>query len=90
MAFGAIGVAALYRSRRAVLWPLLAPAVVATLVSVTAYGTPRFRVIVEPSIAILAAVGIDALLRRRRGRRLTHTRVPPDPDTATESVGLSS
>ncbi len=92
MALGAVGVAALYRARRAVLWPLLAPGVVATLVSVTAYGTPRFRVIVEPSIAILAAIGIDALLRHRR--RPAHTRVPPDPDTATatatESVGLSS
>ena len=33
-------------------------------VSVFAYGTPRFRVVAEPSLAVLAALGICELLRR--------------------------
>ena len=65
VALGAYGVVALRRARTAPVWPLLAPAVIATVISVLAYGTPRFRVVAEPSIAVLAAVGIDALLRRR-------------------------
>ena len=66
VALGIYGAVVLRRARTVALWPLIAPAVVATVISVVAYGTPRFRVIVEPSIAVLAGVGIDALLRRRR------------------------
>jgi 4-amino-4-deoxy-L-arabinose transferase-like glycosyltransferase len=49
-------------------WPLLVPAVVATVVSVAAYGTPRFRVIAEPGIVVLAALGLDAGLTVWRSR----------------------
>ena len=61
---GAAGVFALRRTRTAPVWPLLAPAVVVTAVSVLAYGTPRFRVVAEPSIAVLAALGICEVWRR--------------------------
>jgi 4-amino-4-deoxy-L-arabinose transferase and related glycosyltransferases of PMT family len=91
LGFGVVGATSLYKSRSALLWPLLAPAVVATIVSVTAFGTPRFRVLVEPSIAILAAVGIDALLRfRARQHAEAAARVRPDADNALESVSPSS
>jgi 4-amino-4-deoxy-L-arabinose transferase-like glycosyltransferase len=72
------GIVALRRARTVPLWPLVAPAVVATVVSVLAYGTPRFRVVAEPSVAVFAAVGIDALLRRWRGESRT---VVTDPAT---------
>ncbi len=67
VALAVIGIVALRRARSAPVWPLLAPPAVATVISVLAYGTPRFRVIAEPSIAVLAALGIDALLRHWRG-----------------------
>ena len=34
-------------------------------VSLTAYGFTRFRVMAEPGLVVLAAVGVDAVLRRR-------------------------
>ncbi len=63
LAFAVVGAVALRRKRSLPLWPLLAPLLVATAISVIAYGTPRFRVIAEPSIAVLAAIGIDVLIR---------------------------
>ncbi len=63
-----IGAADIRRRRRQPLLPLLGPLLVVTVTSVIAYGTPRFRVIAEPSIAILAAVGAMALWDRLRAR----------------------
>jgi 4-amino-4-deoxy-L-arabinose transferase-like glycosyltransferase len=54
------------RRRHVLLLPLLGPLIVATMVSIVAYGTPRFRVIAEPSIAVMAACGVAWLLDRRR------------------------
>ncbi len=68
---GAVGAVALRRARTARVWPLLAPGVVVTVVSVFAYGTPRFRVVAEPSLAVLAALGICELLRRWHARAST-------------------
>ena len=64
LALGVVGVVALARRKTVPIWPLLAPCAIATIISVLAYGTPRFRVIAEPSIAILAAVGVTAILGR--------------------------
>ena len=57
------------RRRRAVVWPLLVPFALVTLISAFGYGTIRFRVPAEVSIVVLAAVAIDALWRRRRSRQ---------------------
>ncbi|MCM3886801.1 glycosyltransferase family 39 protein [Frankia sp. R82] len=67
---GAGGVVVLWRRRVPVL-PLLATPIVLSLASMLIYGTTRFRAAAEPSVVLLAAVGLGALLssvlaRRRR------------------------
>jgi 4-amino-4-deoxy-L-arabinose transferase-like glycosyltransferase len=65
----ACGVVVLWhRRRRAVLWVLCAPIIVVTVGADITYGQTRFRAPAEPSLAILAAVGIVALLDRIRVR----------------------
>ena len=64
VALGVGGVIALRRRRIPVL-PLLAPLVVVTITAAVFYGTVRFRSPAEVSILVLAAVALDALLRRR-------------------------
>jgi 4-amino-4-deoxy-L-arabinose transferase-like glycosyltransferase len=56
----------LLRGRRRGLWILLAPVAMVTLVGATTYGTTRFRMAAEPSIVLLAAVGLEALALRVR------------------------
>jgi Dolichyl-phosphate-mannose-protein mannosyltransferase len=63
---GAIGGYAL-RRRRSKLWILLAPIVLVTLVSVFAFGDPRFRHAADVALPLLAAIGLTRLLDRRRG-----------------------
>ena len=48
--------------RRVTLLPIIAPFVVATLTAAAFYGRPRFRIPAEVSIAILAAVALDAFV----------------------------
>jgi hypothetical protein len=45
---------------------LIVPAIVVITVAIT-YGSTRFRAVAEPSLVVLAAVAIDALVRRQRG-----------------------
>lgn len=54
------------RRRRVLVWPLVAPAVLVTVTALYAYGTTRFRVPAEVSIAVLAGVTLDALVSRLR------------------------
>ena len=68
LAFAVVGVWPGRRQHRRSVWPLLAPCVIVTIVSVFAYGTPRFRVVAEPSIAVLAALGVEVVLRRMSRR----------------------
>ena len=59
------------RRRRLTQWPLLVPAGVLTVVAALAYGLVRFRAPFEVCLVVLAAAGVDALVRaigRRRGR----------------------
>ena len=63
LAFAIGGIVGL-RRRRTRQWPLLIPAVIVTLGTVLAYGQTRFRVPAEPSLVVLAAVGIAALTTR--------------------------
>jgi 4-amino-4-deoxy-L-arabinose transferase-like glycosyltransferase len=53
------------RRRRAALWVMLTPVIVVSLTALLTYGNVRFRESAEISELVLAAVGIDALWRRR-------------------------
>lgn len=64
---GAAGALAL-RRRGEPLRALAAPLVLVTFVSAAAYGFTRFRVGAEPALVVLAAVGLAALMERRRAR----------------------
>ena len=48
------------------MWPLLVPIGVVTLAAALVLGQVRYRVPAEPSIAVLGAVGIVALVGRVR------------------------
>ena len=63
LGLGAYGVYAMHR-RRLVLYPLVVPVVVAAIGAMICFGTTRYRAAAEPSFVILAAVGIEVLLRR--------------------------
>ena len=57
------------------LWPLVSQLVIVTITAAAIYGLLRFRIAAEVSVIVLAAVGIDAALRRR-----THPApVPSEP-----------
>ena len=62
------------RRRRRRSWPLLVPALVVTIASAATYGQTRFRVPAEPTIVVLAAVAITAVVARdwpARGKQPT-------------------
>ena len=52
------------RRRRRRSWPLLVPVLVVTIASAVTYGQTRFRVPAEPTIVVLAAVAIAAVVAR--------------------------
>ena len=56
---------------------LLSPLVLVLFVSITAYGFTRFRVGAEPALIVLAAVALDALVRRWRREPATHDEPAP-------------
>ena len=45
-------------------WPLLVPALIVTIASAATYGQTRFRVPAEPTLVVLAAVAIVAVVAR--------------------------
>jgi 4-amino-4-deoxy-L-arabinose transferase-like glycosyltransferase len=51
----------LARRKRGLLWPLLIPAIAATVGVALTYGQTRFRAAAEPSIVVLAAVAVVAI-----------------------------
>jgi 4-amino-4-deoxy-L-arabinose transferase-like glycosyltransferase len=61
---GAIAGWVVMRRRRRRVWPLLVPALIVTIASAATYGQTRFRVPAEPSIVVLAAVAIAAVMAR--------------------------
>jgi hypothetical protein len=66
---GAIAGLVLWRRRDVPRFPLVAvPAIVVVTVALT-YGTNRFRASAETSLAVLAAVAVDALVQRLVDRR---------------------
>ena len=62
-----VGVVLLLR-RRARVWPLLSTAVVVVLTTALTYGQQRFRIADEPSLVVLAAVSVVAVVGHRRRR----------------------
>jgi 4-amino-4-deoxy-L-arabinose transferase-like glycosyltransferase len=56
------------RRRRVPIWAVATPLVVVTAASLLTYGSVRFRHTAELVLVVLAAVAIDALLRRRSDR----------------------
>jgi hypothetical protein len=50
------------------IWAVATPLVVVTAASLLTYGSVRFRHTAELVLVVLAAVAIDALLRRRSDR----------------------
>lgn len=72
----AIGGGVVLWRRKATLWPLLVPPVVVTLASAATYGQTRFRVPAEPSLIVLAAIALAALVAGWGERR---ARLQPAP-----------
>jgi 4-amino-4-deoxy-L-arabinose transferase-like glycosyltransferase len=62
--FAVAGLLAL-RRRREVTWILLAPFIIVAVTALTTYGNLRFREPAEVALVVLAAVGVEELLRRR-------------------------
>lgn len=56
---------ALHR-RRVSLWPLLSQLVLVTITAAAIYGIVRFRIAAEVSVVVLAAAGVDVVLRGYR------------------------
>ena len=62
--FAAWGIVAL-RRRGVGVWVLLAPALLVSVTALATYGNLRFREPVDVALVVLAAVGLDAVWRRR-------------------------
>ncbi|HUI48739.1 MAG TPA: glycosyltransferase family 39 protein [Acidimicrobiia bacterium] len=60
------------RASRFALWVLLVPPIIVTLNTMATYGQTRFRAGAEPSLALLAAVGAVAIVRRLRRPARAH------------------
>jgi 4-amino-4-deoxy-L-arabinose transferase-like glycosyltransferase len=82
VAAGAAVGALVLRRRRVRLYPLLLPVAVAAVGAVLAFGTARYRAPAEPCLVVLAAVGVDALVRRYEWRRARRAARRAAPSTA--------
>jgi 4-amino-4-deoxy-L-arabinose transferase-like glycosyltransferase len=76
-AIGGVVVLARRRARFA-LGVLLVPALIVTVGSAATYGQTRFRAAAEPSLAVLAAVGVVALIDALRSRRASRSAIKVD------------
>jgi hypothetical protein len=61
LALAVVG-AVVQRRRRRPLWLVVGPVAVATLTAIVGYGNSRFRMVAEPGLVVLAAVGIVAVV----------------------------
>jgi 4-amino-4-deoxy-L-arabinose transferase-like glycosyltransferase len=75
----AVAGAILLLRRRVRVWPLLSTAVVVIFTTALTYGQQRFRIADEPSLVVLAAVSVAAVVTRGRRR-------PVDAARSTESM----
>jgi ABC-type transport system involved in cytochrome c biogenesis permease component len=82
------------RRRRIPLYPLLAFVLTVVITVATAYGETRYRAAAEVPLVILAAVGLEALLPRKRLAQTDQTASPvdqpplpePDPELTAPQV----
>ncbi len=80
----AVGAIARRRAGRE-LWPLLVPFAVVVITSALSYGTQRFRMVAEPSVVVLAAIGVVTLATRLAPRlRPAENGGSPAPDGAAD------
>jgi 4-amino-4-deoxy-L-arabinose transferase-like glycosyltransferase len=77
------------RRRSVRIWPLLAPVWLVLVSAVIFYGLPRFRVPLEPTVVVLGAVGIAALLARRQAEWLPEA-APPTSASPTSAPSPST
>src|SRR5262249_20198488 len=75
--FVLIGLVVLSRSSWRRLVIVLVPVLVVAVNVALTYGSTRFRVAAEPSLGVLAAVGIVAIADRLRFRSIRHHAVTP-------------
>jgi len=67
LAPAAVAGAVVLRRRRVPIWPLASTAIVVLVTVVAFYGIVRFRLPADVAVVVLAAVAVDALVRRLRG-----------------------
>ncbi|MCU1458597.1 MAG: hypothetical protein JWL73_2689 [Actinomycetia bacterium] len=63
--FAIVGAVLLRKRRTYPVWPLVSMFVLVSITAVVFYATFRFRIPAEVALVVLAALGIDGLLRRR-------------------------
>jgi 4-amino-4-deoxy-L-arabinose transferase-like glycosyltransferase len=76
---GAVAGWVVLRRRRRRSWPLLVPVLIVTVASAATYGQTRFRVPTEPSLVVLAAIAIAALVARDWPARRKQPAAPTSP-----------
>ena len=78
--------------RRAIpLTPLLVPLLIVAVTAAVFYGIVRFRTPAEPSIVVLAAVGLDSLVFKHQGAGREPTRqVREEPSSVAEAASQAS
>lgn len=85
----AIGGVVVMRLRKKRQWPLLMPPLIVTVASVLSYGQTRFRSPAEPSLVVLAAIGIAALVARWWPERTSAEPDAPDAGDDPEPTLVS-
>ena len=87
-----VGVRAL-RRRRIAIYPLMGFVVTVAITAAVSIGDPRYRAAAEVPLVLLAAVGIDAMIRQKRkpasARRSAEpaTQFDPTPSLVVDSNG---
>jgi hypothetical protein len=86
IAAGAIAGTVVLRRRGVPSFPLVAGVITVAITVVVFYGSTRFRAPAEPSLVILAAVAVDAFVRRVRGEPAPVSASGPTPEPVREGA----
>lgn len=82
---GIVGAISL-RRRRLLLFAMIAPFLVVSFSVVITFGNTRYRAIAEPVLAVLAAVGLDAVMSWSSARRVSAADSEQSPADPVSSV----